>query len=249
MAVGSDLIELDGILGDNEVHVWHIDLTAQHAAINRLSPLLDKDEQSRAARFIVPKPRIQFILSRAFLRIALGRYLQIEPGEVRFRTAERGKPELAEECGLHFNLSHTDGATVIAVTRAGHVGVDVERIRENLEPLELGARFFSPKESDWLQSQPADQRFGAFFACWTAKEAYVKACGSGLSAPLADFGVMPAPGNTELHLEIYGKPKESRRWSMWQLDLGPDLRSAVAVEAVNCQVRLGRWPSAGAGVS
>lgn len=246
MAVGSDLIELDGILGDNEIHVWHIDLTTQAAAIDRLSPLLDHHEQSRAARFIVSEPRIQFILSRASLRIALGQYLHIEPRQVRFRAAEQGKPELAEPSGLRFNLSHTDGATVIAVTRAGRVGVDVERIRENLDPLPLGARFFSTKESEWLRSQPADQRFAAFFACWTAKEAYVKACGSGLSAPLADFGVIPHPGDAELHLEIYGKPEESRRWSMWQLDLGPDLRSAVAVEAVNCQVRLGHWSPAGA---
>ncbi|MGO9126041.1 MAG: 4'-phosphopantetheinyl transferase family protein [Terriglobales bacterium] len=243
MPVGSALIELDGILGDNEIHVWHTDLTAQEPAIDRLFPLLDHHEQSRAARFIVPEPRIQFILSRAFLRIALGRYLQIEPREVSFRTAEHGKPELADLHRLHFNLSHTDGVTVIAVTREGRVGVDVERVRENLDPLQLGARFFSPKESEWLRSQPAGQRFAAFFACWTAKEAYVKACGAGLSAPLDGFGVIPHPGDAELHLEIYGEPEESRRWSMWQLDLGPDLRSAVAVEAVNCKVRLGRWPA------
>jgi 4'-phosphopantetheinyl transferase len=246
MAVGSDLIELDGSLGDNEIHVWHIDLTAQEAAIDSLSPLLDKDEKSRAARFIVPEPRIQFILSRAFLRIALGRYLQIEPREVRFQTAEHGKPELAEHSGLHFNLSHTDGATVIAITRAGQVGVDVERIRENMDPLQLGARFFSRQESEWLRSQPMSQRFAAFFACWTAKEAYVKACGSGLSAPLDGFAVAIRPGDAELHLEIYGKPAESRRWSMWRLDLGPELRGALAVEALNCELRLGRWPPASA---
>ncbi len=245
MAVGSDLVEIDGVLGNNEIHVWHTDLTAQEAAIDRLFPLLDHHEQSRAARFLVPAPRIQFILSRAFLRIALGQYLQIGPSEVGFHIAEHGKPELAKERGLHFNLSHTDGETVIAVTRAGRVGVDVERIRENMDPLQLATRFFSSTEAEWLRSQSADQRFAAFFACWTAKEAYVKACGAGLSAPLDSFGVIPHPGETELHLKIYGKPEESQCWSMWQLDLGPGLRSAVAVEAVNCQVRLGRWSAAG----
>jgi 4'-phosphopantetheinyl transferase len=243
MGLGSDLIEMNGTLGDNEVHVWHIDLTSQEKAINGLSSLLDEDERSRVARFIVPKPRIQFILSRACLRITLGRYLQIEPREVKFHAADHGKPELTGQSGLHFNLSHTDGSAAIAVTKVGPVGVDVERIRENLEPLALGARFFSQQESEWLQSQPDDQHFAAFFACWTAKEAYVKACGSGLSAPLAAFGVIPRPGNAELHLEIYGQPEESKRWSMWQLHLGQDLRGAVAVEGVNCKLRLGRWLS------
>jgi 4'-phosphopantetheinyl transferase len=246
MTVGSNLIELDGTLGDDEIHVWQIDLTALEPANDRFSPFLDQDEQSRAARFIVPEPRIQFILSRALLRIALGRYLRTEPREIRFRTAEHGKPELGEQSGLHFNLSHTEGTTVIAVTRAGQVGVDVERIRENLDPLQLGARFFSQKESEWLRSQPPAQRFAAFFACWTAKEAYIKARGSGLSTPLADFEVIPHPGNAELHLEIYGEPEDSKHWSMWQLDLGPDLRSAVAIEALNCQVRIGRWSAASA---
>jgi 4'-phosphopantetheinyl transferase len=245
MVVGSDLIEMDGVLGRNEVHVWHTDLTAQEAAIQSLFPLLDHHEQSRAARFLVPEPRIQFILSRAFLRITVGQYLHVEPREVRFHIAEHGKPELTEPAGLNFNLSHTDGTTVIAVTRAGRVGVDVEKIRENLDPLQLGKRFFSPKESEWLGSQPASQRFAAFFACWTAKEAYVKARGAGLSAPLDGFGVIPRPGTAELQLEIYGQPEESRRWSMWQLDLSPDLRTAVAVEAVNCRVRVGRGSLAG----
>jgi 4'-phosphopantetheinyl transferase len=244
MVVGPGLIKMDGVLGSDEVHVWYTDLTTQEAAIDRLFPLLNRDEHNRVARFLVPEPRVQFILSRAFLRIALGQYLGIEPGEVRFRTAEQGKPELAEPRGLYFNLSHTDGTTVIALTRAGRVGVDVERIRANLDPLQLGRRFFSAEESKWLQSQPADQRFAAFFACWTAKEAYVKACGGGLSIPLDGFGVIPGSGVEELRLEIYGQPQESQRWSMWQLDLGPELRSAVAVEAVGCKLRLGRWSAA-----
>jgi 4'-phosphopantetheinyl transferase len=249
MVAGSDLIEMDGMLGSKEIHVWHTDLTVQEANIDRLFPLLDNHEQSRAARFLVPEPRIQFILSRAFLRIALGQYLHIEPREVSFRTAEHGKPELAVAGDLYFNLSHTEGTTVIAVTRAGRVGIDVERIRGNLDPLQLGMRFFSRQESEWLRSQPDDQRFAAFFACWTAKEAYIKACGGGLSIPLDGFGVIPRSGNGELHLEIYGQPEESERWSMWQFDLGPDLRSAVAVGAVGCQIRLGRWSSAGPWIS
>ncbi len=95
-------------------------------------------------------------------------------------------------------MSHTDGTTVIALTRTGRVGVDVERVRKNLEPLALAARFFSKRESEWLRSQPADQQFADFFACWTAKEAYIKACGAGLSVPLDGFGVMLRPGEAEL---------------------------------------------------
>jgi len=240
-SVRLDLTRLDGALPENEVHVWHADLATQEAAIGAYSELLDADEQQRASRFIIAAPRVQFVLSRAFLRIALGQYLGTPPRAVRFRTAEHGKPELATNTDLRFNLSHTAGTTVIAITRGRRVGVDVERIRENLNPIELGDRFFSRKEAEWLRSQPASQRFSAFFACWAAKESYIKAWGEGLSMPLAGFGLIPQGGNTKLELEVYAKPEASRGWSVWQLDLGPALRSAVAVEGEHCSIRMGQW--------
>jgi 4'-phosphopantetheinyl transferase len=239
MAVRWDLTQCDGVLADDEVHVWHFSLDLPDDGIASLHGMLDADEKSRAARFKFPAPRNQFIASHAFLRTALARYLHADSSELHFRTSTHGKPELAEG-DLQFTLSHTEGAAVVAIARRRAVGVDVERVRENLEPLELADRFFSRQEAEWLRAQPDSQRIPAFFACWTAKEAYIKACGGGLSIPLARFGVMPNSAHAELKLEIYGKPDESERWSMWQLDLGTGLRSALAVEGKNLTVRVGR---------
>lgn len=244
MPLHRDLIHLDGALPEDEVHVWHSDLAVSQDSFEELFRLLDSSERERAARFKVPEPRHQFVISRAFLRIALGRYLQRGPDRVSFVITEHGKPELPAGSDLHFNLSHTEGAAVIAITRARPVGVDVERIRQNLNPLELADRFFSREESEWLRAQPPSQQFSAFFACWTAKEAYVKACGGGLSMPLTGFAVIPRPGSAELQLQIDGHPEDARRWSLWQLDFGPDLRSALAVGGENLSVRIGEWASA-----
>ena len=241
MSVRFDLTHLDGILLENEVHVWHIEVAGQEGVIDGYSRLLDADEQGRAARFLVPAPRVQFVFSRAFLRIALGKYLRTPPHELRFRTMKQGKPELEGNSDLMFNLSHTEGTTVVAIARRQRVGVDVERIRTNLDPIALGDRFFSRKEAEWLRSQPEPDRFSAFFACWAAKESYIKAWGEGLSMPLTKFGLIPLGGNTKLELEIYATPEAARDWSVWQLDLGPDLRSAVAVEGEHSSVRVGRF--------
>src|SRR5215813_7276103 len=115
MSSGSQLEHLDGRLGDDEVHVWHTDPNVQEQSVQRQSLLLDADELDRASRFLVPAPRIQFVLSRAFLKTVLGCYLGISAREVQFRVGKHGKPELANCADLKFNLSHTDGATVIAV--------------------------------------------------------------------------------------------------------------------------------------
>src|SRR5450755_2689704 len=186
MAVRSEvdpqpLRHVDGILPKDEVHVWQVDLKAWEKETDSLFELLDAEERERAARFKFPAPRNQFLISRALLRRALGRYLRIEARDIHFRTTANGKPELAESRDLCFNLSHTGGVTVFAIARHRDVGVDVERIREDTNALELAERFFSRPEVQWLRSQPASDHIPSFFSCWTAKEAYIKAQGEGLS--------------------------------------------------------------------
>ena|ERR1022692_688483 len=249
MAVRSEvdpqpLRHVDGILPKDEVHVWQVDLKAWEKETDSLLELLNAEERERAARFKFPAPRNQFVISRALLRRALGRYRHIEAREVRFRTTANAKPELSEGGDLHFNLSHTEGVTVFALARHRQVGIDVERIRQDTNALELAERFFSCPEVQWLRSQPAAQHIPLFFTCWTAKEAYIKAQGEGLSLSLSSFGVLPFVGtaSSKLQLEVYDDPVESNRWSMWRLELGLDLRAALAVEGEGCKVRLGQWP-------
>jgi 4'-phosphopantetheinyl transferase len=121
----------------------------------------------------------------------------------------------------------------------GAVGIDVERIRDEGDALELADRFFSKKEAAWLRSQVEEKRCSCFFSCWTAKEAYVKAHGGGLSVPLNGFAVIPHVTKQELQLEVFGNASEARRWSMWQLELPAEFRGAVAVEGTSCRVRAG----------
>ena len=90
---------------------------------------------------------------------------------------------------MRFNISHSGGLAVFAFTLDCEVGVDVEEIRELKDLAEIAARFFCAEETAELMSLPADQRTAAFFRCWTRKEAYIKAIGDGLSAPLDGFAV------------------------------------------------------------
>jgi 4'-phosphopantetheinyl transferase len=255
----------DGILPDDEVHVWHVDLKAWEKEAGSLLELLEAEERERAARFKFPGPRDQFVISRALLRRALGCYLRIDAREVRFRTTANGKPELAATSELHsggrrpedlrsedlrsedlrFNLSHTEGAAVFAIARNRQVGVDVERIRADTNAMELAQRFFSHPEVQWLRSQPASELVSAFFVCWTGKEAYIKAHGEGLSMSLSSFGVLPvaSAAGSKLQLNVYDDPEETRRWSICALEFGAGLRAALAVEGKERRVRRGRWPS------
>ena len=243
------LTECDGVLQDTEVHVWHADLQMPLDQIESLYRLLDPEEQARASRFRVRTPRDEFVVSHAFVRLALAKYLEIDPRDVHFQAGENGKPEIADGDNLRFNLSHTHGAAVFAVARQRPVGVDIERIRDDTEAMELAERFFSPAEVDWLRSQPVSARVAAFFTCWTGKEAYMKARGTGLSAPLARFSVIPHPGNEEMRLEVLDAPEQSASWSIRQLDLETNLRCALAVQnGKELIVRVRKWPWSRAGM-
>jgi 4'-phosphopantetheinyl transferase len=234
MAVGPALLPLPKL----EVHIWHTDFARPVSSVH---DLLDPEESARASRFKVDAARKQFIVSHAFLRLVLERYLGIPAREIRFRVAAYGKPELDLATDLEFNLSHTDGMAVLAVARERRIGVDVERVRKNLKPLELAQRYFSSAEAAWLRAQPSARRVSAFFACWTAKESYIKACGNGLSMPLSGFSIIPQGVNKRLRLEFQDKTLPAAAWTVWQLDLGPNLHGALTAEGRELTVKLKNW--------
>lgn len=241
MPIGPKLTALDGVLPDDEIHVWHTDLGLSQEAIVELGVVLDPGERARAARFLVEGARRQYVISHAFLRTVLAKYLNDAPEALRFSTSGNDKPKLASDTGIDFNLSHTEGTAAIVIARNRRVGVDVEKIGRNLKPLELATRFFSPQEYEWLRAQPASEQLTAFFSCWTAKECYIKAVGEGLSMGLSGFAIIPKTGNARLRLEVYGEPEESKKWLVWQLELKTGTCAAVAAESNEMTVRIGEW--------
>lgn len=92
-----------------------------------------------------------------------------------------GQPHLTG-CDLHISISHCD-ELVACVVSENPVGIDIERIRP-INP-RLCQRVCTEAEMDYLQpddfEDPAILR--RFFEIWTAKEAYFKRCGTGITNP------------------------------------------------------------------
>ena len=109
------------------------------------------------------------------------------PASVEFGRMPEGKPTLKDCAHLRFNLSHSGDLVVIAVALEREVGVDVEAIRPMPDLEDIAKFFFASGERDDLLSLPPDERIPAFFHCWTRKEAFVKAVGSGLLHPSIAF--------------------------------------------------------------
>ncbi|MFN2529798.1 MAG: 4'-phosphopantetheinyl transferase superfamily protein, partial [Pyrinomonadaceae bacterium] len=221
------------LLGETDVHVWRVDLNQPAAMIEHCRELLSKDEQARANRFHFESDRQHFIVARGFLRAILASYLEISAQAIQFSYASHGKPELANsyshELPLNFNLAHSGSFALYGVTRMGEIGVDLEHIRSDFTGDDIARRFFSSNEVGCLTSLPADVRHEAFFNCWTRKEAFLKAKGTGLSLPLDQFDVTLAPAEPAALLLTRWDETEATRWSLKSIDVAPGYVAAVAV--------------------
>ena len=220
-------------LPGDEVHVWRARLDAPPERVRRLLDFLAPDERERAGRFHFQRDRDHFTVARGLLRSILGGYSSFGPERLRFEYGAQGKPSLAAEHnpgGLRFNVSHSHGVALFAVTRDREVGVDVERVSARVSCEEIAGRFFSPREVEGLRALPAALREAAFFNCWTRKEAYIKARGEGLTLPLDGFDVSLAPGEPAALLANRLDPEDVSRWSLRELHPWPGFAAALAVE-------------------
>jgi 4'-phosphopantetheinyl transferase len=216
-----------------EIQLWSVSLATVVAHLQDVQPHLSTTEVERAQRYHFAADRARFIVGRGLLRMIVGHYLGIKPAEVGFCYNTYGKPALAledGERGLQFNLSHAGDRLLYAFAWQRAVGVDVERIRANIEYEVIAVRFFSPQERAALAAVPAKLRLAAFFDGWTRKEAYLKAQGAGLSLPLDSFDVTITPGEPAALIATRPNAAEAGRWSMQALDVGDEYRAALVAE-------------------
>ena len=230
-------------LAGAEVHVWRVPLAPPADAVAALARTLDGDERSRAARFHFDRDRTAFTVARGALRTLAGGYLGAPPARLELGYRDKGKPYLtAPPGGLRFNVSHSGELALVCFARDREVGVDIERRRALPDLLSLARTSFSDREYAALCGLPPAAHHDAFFACWSRKEAFIKATGEGVSQ-LADFDVSLAPGEPARLLRVRGEPPGASRWSLRDLPAIDGYAAALVVEGAAARIDCWRWPS------
>jgi 4'-phosphopantetheinyl transferase len=234
-------------LAPGEVHVWRASLAVCPAELERLGGVISDEERARAARFRFDVHRARFVAGRGIQRHVLARYLAVPPDSIRYDFSAHGKPSLAGEAaasGLRFNVSNSDDGLLIALTLRREIGVDLEPVRPSRDRDAVARRFFSGPENEVYGALADDERDAAFFACWTRKEAYIKAVGEGLSMPLHSFDVTLRPGEPARLLATRGAEDRATRWTLRELEVGDGWAAALAVEGPLGALRLYDWDPA-----
>jgi 4'-phosphopantetheinyl transferase len=205
------------------IDVWRIALSPA-TDLDASFALLDAEEQVRAQRFRFPEHRRRFIVAHAAVRRILAQRLDSTPAAIEYVRNVHGKPFLKDRAAPVFSLSHSHELALCAVAGAGELGVDIEHCRE-LQHADLAQRFFSADEANALAALPADHQADGFFACWSRKEAYIKAKGLGLSLPLDAFAVSI---DEEAVLRYsHHDPEDETRCRLWEVPVALGYRAAL----------------------
>ena len=226
-----------------EVHIWIADLAQTDTVFDKLEQTLSQDEVERADRYAFAHLRRHFVMARGILRDILSRYTEEDPMTLVFHYNRFGKPSLLDS-PIRFNLSHSCGVAIYAVTNNREIGVDVEYrhsepVQNNFE--QFISQTFSPGENRALLALPISQRREAFFNCWTRKEAYIKAVGDGLNIPLTSFEVSLQPGEPARLRHVADQPEEVNCWTYEVFQLSGDYTAAIIAEGRDWTARRWRW--------
>ncbi|MDO9441638.1 MAG: 4'-phosphopantetheinyl transferase superfamily protein [Beijerinckiaceae bacterium] len=225
------------VLAADEAHVWRFPLDRSPIAIPALAATLDLQDQERAARLKDPAARRAFVIAHGVMRYILSIYTKVAPRTLRFGAGEFGKPFLMLDGAPQFNLAHTRARAVLAVTQKAAIGADIETLRDMPDLLRLARDHFSRTEYVHLVSLPQDARMQAFHACWTRKEAYIKALGGGVSIDLKSFDVSLEPGAPAALLSVDGHDAAAREWTLRTFRFGADHVGAVAIAQPGMRMR------------
>jgi 4'-phosphopantetheinyl transferase len=175
-----------------EVQLWRIDLAGATGLYNRFTKLLSPSEQLHASRYRLDQAQVHFSVGRTCLRTLLGNATGLDPLSIAITTGVHGKPEAPYLNGhrVNFNVAHSKDTILIALSREGPVGVDVEYFDRPTDIMDVAKHNFTETETRSLEAiTDPETRHTTFYRYWTRKEAVLKADGRGLIASLASFDV------------------------------------------------------------
>ncbi len=230
-------------ISPRHVDVWLTSTEKGEAQVRAYAMSLSQAELARAQKFRSRTGYREYIVTRGLLRQVLSETAGLDLAGVDFRYGEHGKPCLGTLVSgetVAFNVSHSHGLALVALTRGSRLGVDLEKIRPEVEWRDLAGRYFSEAENRDLEARHGEDGRKAFFACWTRKEAFVKALGAGVSYGLKQFDVSVGPKEDHAALTLRSRDEDAAGWLVKNLPVPDSHVAALAVDRPACRFRLWR---------
>jgi 4'-phosphopantetheinyl transferase len=221
-------------IASGEIHVWPVRMTGSEESRARYASLLNEDELARAGRYYFERDRVGFVFSRGQMRHLLSLYCGVDGAALRFVAGPHGKldfaPDQAFAGAISFNVTHSGGRAIVVVSDGRALGVDIECHDRKTDVVPLADRYFFASELETILAAPPAHHRELFFRFWTAKEAVIKAQGTGLGAPLNAFRVEVLPAPAISAVETFDTAHIDEGWSLRELLCEPGWSAAVVAK-------------------
>ena len=159
--------------------------------IQRLIPLVSDERREEALRYKHLFGQFACLKSYVMLRELLEQQGRSHP--FGFVKNEHGKPSLANDPEIHFNISHCKNGIAVAVSDQP-VGIDIESYRQVSDHLLR----YTMNEEEYRIILESDDPVRTFTEYWTKKEAVFKLRGTGITHDLHDL--LNGPELVETHV-------------------------------------------------
>lgn len=205
----------------NEVHVWLIHWRMLEQWLIKNWTVMGTEDRTAVSRYRFTDDRIRSAAGRILSRVLLAEYSGLPLSSIRIKREKYGKPVMDSNIGriIKHSVSHSGEVVALAFSRDGRIGIDVEEKREIPEYKDLARNFFTTGESIKIIKSENDD---LFYEYWTAKEAYVKALGTGLSKSLKSFYIEGT--------YIFDHKKLQKDWVIFSVNKADGYSVSVAVE-------------------
>ena len=189
-------------------------------AVREMLPLVSEQRRQQALRY--QHTFGQFCCLKSYLmllELLAAVYPELDKAKPEFGYTEKGKPFLLDRPDIHFSISHTKNAILLAISDAP-IGVDIEAFRS--PSAALIARTMNATEQaaiatadGWNIHRTPGTREALFSAIWTRKEAVLKLRGTGIEGDLKHV----LSGAEAIFTRIF--PRKSYAFSIAQQTISP----------------------------
>lgn len=167
------------------IKILHINTNHSFEKFEKFLPMISEERRMKISQLHFDKDKNVSLFTEFLIKKEVFQQLHIPYSKINFMYGECGKPYLTNNCDYHFSVSHSENC-IAFVSNNCPIGIDLERIATAYWP--IAKRFFTPNE--YIFTQKSRDPNKAFYKIWTAKEAYVKMLGLGLSKSFRTFDIL-----------------------------------------------------------
>lgn len=208
-------------LDEKEIQVWILQWRELIDWIKHNWEAMSLLEKNYVKKFMHEDDRMRSAAGKILTRKLLSHYMIIPEKQIEILRGEFGKPFLntSNPSKLHFSVSHSEEIVLVAIAKERLLGIDVEKMHSIPDYLSLSRNFFTRNE--WINIDKVRDEM-LFYYYWTAKEAYVKAIGSGLHRELNSFEINENG--------IIDSMEDSKKWNRRTIDVSEGYIANIVYE-------------------